>query len=762
MAKRQSRCILSEQPQRYISSDGLPDGEIVSIAEDFGGRIWAGSSVGQIAFFSKGKWHRLPNAPCQEDAAINQILMLPNGTLWLATPVGIFAMAEGSSQWTHYRPSEISGDCIENYVTCIARQDNGDLFFGLRKAGFLRYSPAADEWRLFSAKACGLPDSFVSCILPLDGGQMLIGTYGGGLFLNGVGDGKGLSFEESTVVKKQFLPTRNSMPVSFSAETEPGQIHVLLEKAPATEVAYLGEDWQTQGEWIGKYGSYAYVLAAMGMPNDYVGGEHADEFHYVPYMGANRRNNDSLRYWTHRKNSSDPRSLQCPVSEHRRQSSWDDAGENYPPTQNGPDVLFDLELPPGNFLVSLYFVNIDILDAPPSWRTSDGFPSPNRFRDFLIEVTHASNQPDGALPVLASTRVTHFGAGVYKRFQIQGGRRHTFRVARNQSHNTLLSAIFIDKVTDVLQHSLMAARFSNPLEYSEQTEDSQVSREAIAVQRLIQGIAAQFASSLDGASFASLGKLPQTILPLAAQNSRILVRCGENRKAFAIAAANQLAIADLLKLAAYPRAAAQSYAQLGKALAKHLSGNGELAIDGMMFEAFRTFSTQLWHAKHQPYWGHFKTFGWNPMDMEDHLAASFVGNAPPQCRDLIVSMAVTAGNTNSTSALSCILWKELEKIGAGPECDSEFFARAKAFFYSRQYRKAAEDFAACAGIPTVSDNLKIKAISWQYYVATVYLDDKAMAENAWKMLEQLNATERFAVEFNGVEIKPKTNEGVSK
>ena len=88
--------------------------------------------------------------------------------------------------------------------------------------------------------------------------------------------------------------------------------------------------------------------------------------------------------------------------------------------------------------------------------------------------------------------------------------------------------------------------------------------------------------------------------------------------------------------------------------------------------------------------------------------------------------------------------------------------QGEGILYSRQYRKAAEDFAACAGIPTVSDNLKIKAISWQYYVATVYLDDKAMAENARKMLEQLNATERFAVEFNGVGIKPKTNDGVSK
>ena len=83
------------------------------------------------------------------------------------------------------------------------------------------------------------------------------------------------------------------------------------------------------------------------------------------------------------------------------------------------------------------------------------------------------------------------------------------------------------------------------------------------------------------------------------------------------------------------------------------------------------------------------------------------------------------------------------------ETDTEAFDKAQTLFFSGQYKKAAETFAACAASSDISDNLKIQALSWQYHVASVHLKDKAMAGEALSQLKQLNAAEQFAVGFNG-------------
>ena len=117
------------------------------------------------------------------------------------------------------------------------------------------------------------------------------------------------------------------------------------------------------------------------MPHDMMGGSDLSRISWRVRMGPNHRKGDSLRHWTHWKSTDNVKSLLLPFSKDRRQSSWDDAGELYPPDHAGPDLLLDLELPPGLHRVALYFVNIDCLECPTHWKTSDGLPLPNRFRD---------------------------------------------------------------------------------------------------------------------------------------------------------------------------------------------------------------------------------------------------------------------------------------------------------------------------------------------------------------------------------------------
>ncbi len=124
------------------------------------------------------------------------------------------------------------------------------------------------------------------------------------------------------------------------------------------------------------------------------------------------------------------------------------AGELYAPSHDGPHLFIDLSLPAGRYAIALYFVNFDAVKCPAHWRTSDGLPLPNRFRDYRIEIkARASTNAEFArLPLLAVARVTDFMQGVYQRFALEGSHRYTIKVVRQGSHNTVLSGVFVDQL----------------------------------------------------------------------------------------------------------------------------------------------------------------------------------------------------------------------------------------------------------------------------------------------------------------------------
>ena len=744
----------NSQYRLHTTDDNIPDGEIVSLASDADGRIWAANASKQLSVFENGKWYLLPQEDCPWAGSINQILVGRDGTFWLATTEGLFSSSESAPEWQYHRPGKLIPSCMEDYVTCIAQNTDGSILFGLRKAGFLRFYPKTNQWKLFSPQSSALPDSFVSAFLPMPDNRLLVGTYGGGVCILDDTGGPCASFEELYVSESAFAPTL--LHESYHApDTVLNNRYKHDSNTPNADVVYIGEDWQTQGEWIGKYGSFAYILAAMGIPNDYIGGDFAHEVSYAPRMGAKRKANDSLRYWTHRKSSQDPRSLQCPTSSCRRQSSWDDAGENYPPSLNGPDVFFDLELPHGTFLVSLYFVNIDILDAPSSWKTFDGFPSPNRFRDFDIEVEYAtSSQPHDLSPPLATARVQRFGSGVYKRFQVNGGKRYTFRIARNQSHNTLLSAIFVDKISDLLKHTLLDTILPDSTMATASETENDLFEEATSLHQQLTCLKERLVFCSDDFFQSPFSSLPQKILPLAAYGSQILMRCKDDRQVFAMAVRNQFTMATLLQVAGYPHAASRIYAQIGQTFAGQFLSKDGFSLDSEIHDMFRSYSSQIWNKRYRPCFEHFKPFEWDPMSVEGRFVSQFVSNAPLHSRDLLVDMAQTAGRDIKTMALSLLLWEELEKRQINLEMDSEAFDKARTLFFSGHYRKAAETFAACASSQDSSKDLKIHALAWQYHVATSVLKDKSMASAVLSKLKKMDATEQAAVEINGLD-RPK-------
>ncbi|MDR1382243.1 MAG: hypothetical protein LBJ67_00130 [Planctomycetaceae bacterium] len=122
---------------------------------------------------------------------------------------------------------------------------------------------------------------------------------------------------------------------------------------------------------------------------------------------------------------------------------------------DGPHVYGTFHVPPGRYLLSLYFFN------------KDGHSSANRIRDYIVSV-QTMKIPEQLFeklgtpncdaereffrnPYKAKLRIRDFWGGVYKRFyvDIAPGEYVTIRLDASYSLNTIVSGIFFDPVGDM-------------------------------------------------------------------------------------------------------------------------------------------------------------------------------------------------------------------------------------------------------------------------------------------------------------------------
>ena len=274
--------------------------------------------------------------------------------------------------------------------------------------------------------------------------------------------------------------TTNEMPaVAFADFPEPAQPPTLkelqamlveLKAVPAADsnqpvVVTLEDDWRTEGQWLGRHGRFWCSLCANDAPKDYVWGA-GWGVRYFASIGPNHAPGDSIRYWIQWLKTADNRCLEMAPTylhsrvlkklttwqEDRRESEWDDHGEAYPMTMNGPHLYCSLSIPAGLFYLSLYDVNYN------------GHAYLERFRDYTVSIRQDPGQlpmgtnTDGRVlyslrpnfaefqnkPELAGARIYDFWGGAYKRFLVRGPAKLVFQVNRNYSFNTILAGLMLD------------------------------------------------------------------------------------------------------------------------------------------------------------------------------------------------------------------------------------------------------------------------------------------------------------------------------
>ncbi len=214
-----------------------------------------------------------------------------------------------------------------------------------------------------------------------------------------------------------------------------------LPKGELSPVVYLGDDWETQGNWMGRHGGRGYVLCGMGGCGDVVGilgpGETMPRQGGVEQAGARRFDyrldvweaSDIARYWVPSPGWNDRRALRNPQLigspvEHFF-SAWDDHGEAHPFDSNGPDLKVTVDVPETWHRLSLYFCDYD-------WG--------HTHRPRLHKVTVFDPGGEAACRLYVGP---HW-SGTYKSVLVKGPIQLTIRIEKGPSVTASLCGIFLD------------------------------------------------------------------------------------------------------------------------------------------------------------------------------------------------------------------------------------------------------------------------------------------------------------------------------
>jgi hypothetical protein len=476
---------------------GLPSDQISAIAFDKAGNIYVGTQCDGIAMASRDSdytdWKQAPMADQVmptfagyglPSKLINDLLVTSAGTIYAATDGGLAWSRDNGATWTFRRgkdfadkmrglaggpPRGWSAQSVpkdvppEDYVTCLAEDDAGVIWADFRQHGLLALSGYGyEELAKMPTDKTGGAD-FGRAILPMPDFRPWLASYGKGLFraaeprrllhktvekpeLPEVAadapfptPAKPPTLAELTAmlqaVKK--LEAEKSLPEWKTVPMAEAVKHWNPPATYSTNVAYLGEDWRTLGDWTGRYGRQHGILNSLASPMSHIVGW-GWRITIDPHMGAHHADGDRLRNWisSSQLKTTDPRCPYSTVAGCRRIGEWDDHGEAYPMSYDGPDVWIAVGLPDGVFRVSVYFCDYN------------GHSNSERDRDYLLElkpyVTNAAAWDKQ--PTLAQCRVHDFWGGVYKSFIVTGAGKYHFKIGRNHSFNTMCNAVFVDRL----------------------------------------------------------------------------------------------------------------------------------------------------------------------------------------------------------------------------------------------------------------------------------------------------------------------------
>ena len=480
----------------FTRADGLPSDQIQALAFAADGTLFVGTQCDGLAIGrpddNYGQWDavrssldeaesRQPTGKGLPSDLMNDVLVAKDNTVYVATTLGLAKSPDRGKSWSYVRgrdfadkvrgratppprswrePDKAVMDQLlpEDFVTCLAEDDAGRILVGFRQQGYVVGGPKPGDIVHVAPGKPESPHDWVTALLPGADGETWMGGFGHGLGHtpvtpalaapnNDPSDKKPIGQAEGDRLPVER--THRSVPPHPAAAKAPtvAELQAWLKRVTAVQDSTppsskswgvcMHDDWTTQGDWFGRIGNQDAVLCAAGSPlNDLLGRWHG-QYETEGFVGPHAAKKETLRHWIHWLKSDERRVLYNPYLGYRREAEWDDHGEVYPMTHEGPDVWVHFEVPEGVYMASLYFIN------------PNGHEGPNRIRDYMIELRPGSSPEPPASsksPPLARARVCHFWHGVYKQFAVRGPNKYWIKIARNGSFNTIVSGVFLDRL----------------------------------------------------------------------------------------------------------------------------------------------------------------------------------------------------------------------------------------------------------------------------------------------------------------------------
>lgn len=455
----------------YVTrAEGLPSDQANALAFDKAGNLYVGTQCDGLAIASASSgyktWRRvtgpdaLPNTPSGKNLPsnlVNVLLVAKDGTVYVGTDGGLAWSRDEGDSWHYtrgadfeeknknlYKPqptvqTPVTGDLLlGDYVTALAEDAGGRVLVGHQQRG-VEVLDSKTLKRVYPIHQDTIPNAYTFALLAA-GPTVLEGRYGGGLTQAVLSGGASPEDASSRAASPQEAPAAPfpapaKAPSVESLQALTRQVQSLKGEFPVGGAAYLGEDWATQGDWVGRYGRKLAILCAARSPLDH---DIQAEFPYSAKvkMGPHHDKDDGVRNYCSVVQADSPKALYDPIPGYRRQAEWDDHGEVYNRAYEGPDLWIAVNVPEGVQRLSFYFVN------------KDGHTEDNSQRDFTLELKpwQEDLETADAQPTLARTRVENFWGGVYKSFVVRGPSKYWVKLARNYSKNTIISAVLMDKL----------------------------------------------------------------------------------------------------------------------------------------------------------------------------------------------------------------------------------------------------------------------------------------------------------------------------
>lgn len=482
----------------YTRAAGLPSHLLTALAFDDFGTLYVGTQCDGIGISHSDSDYRdwqtvrgpdeLPDTHSGAGLPgnmINDLLWGRDEVLYAATTRGLARSRDRGETWSYIRGSdwkaklkgklpavppretELKSELLrEDYISTLARDENGLLWIGYRQYGYEARRPENDRALYSAGSDLKRKFPYVSAFLLRPGQPPLFANYGEGLKQGVQLIGNASAAERESAPQSTLngaRPTALPAPAKALSLAEWNAVLGEVErvKPEAGEAAFavaLDDDWTTRGDWLGRRGLYWANLCAILSPYDYVWGASPQQIQYFSRIGPNADKGDGLRYWVHWLYTDNPRSLEMPaiyfdsrlkrkhtgdLKKLRRQAEIDDHGEAYPMTKDGPHLYMNLQVPRGLFFLSLYDFN------------KDGHTNNNRIRDYRLSIRpQKAGAPMSSIanfhssPEWSNGRIRDFWGGVWKRFLVRGPQTLTIEVNRNYSYNTILAGVFLDRLTE--------------------------------------------------------------------------------------------------------------------------------------------------------------------------------------------------------------------------------------------------------------------------------------------------------------------------